>query len=55
LLKPFRFLFLKVGARLFRGQTFTAFKLAEGALDLVMDGCTVVGQKRFFLWQPSTS
>jgi hypothetical protein len=48
LLKPSRFFLLKAGAGFFCGKPFTAFKLAEGPLDLLMDDVAVIGQERFF-------
>jgi hypothetical protein len=48
LLKPGRFLLLKAGAGFFGSKPFTAFKLAKGQLDLLMDDLAVIGQERFF-------
>jgi hypothetical protein len=47
LLKPSRLLLLKADAGFFWGKPFTAFKLAKGPLDLLMDDVAVIGQERF--------
>jgi hypothetical protein len=48
LLQPGRFLLLKAGAGFFGGKPFTAFKLAKGSLDLLIDDVAVIDQERFF-------